>query len=106
MNIYIDNNILIDHEQKKRLLPTGQVYSYFYSYVHLQELMESPRFNDLMKSRVKTIMDLTDCKSCQNDDNWNVVFDNMYPRKYLVVIQKTKAILLVEFIKRAKDIQV
>ena len=88
MNIYIDNNILIDHEQKKRLLPTGQVYSYFYSYVHLQELMESPRFNDLMKSRVKTIMDLTDCKSCQNDDNWNVVFDNMDPRKYLVVIQQ------------------
>lgn len=88
MNIYIDNNILIDHEQKKCVLPIGQEYSYFYSYVHLQELMESPRFKELMGGRVKAIMDLTDSKCCQNDDNWTVVFDNIDPWKYLIVLQQ------------------
>ena len=88
MNIYIDNNVLIDHEQAKALLPLDNEYSYYYSYVHLQELMESPRFVDLKDSRVKAIIELTKCRCCQNDDNWSVALDDMDPRKYLIVLQQ------------------
>lgn len=88
MNIYIDNNILIDYEEGKVVLPKTESMNYYYSYVHLQELLESPRFNELIGDRIKAIMDSTNCKCCQNDDNWNVVFDNRDPRKYLVAIQQ------------------
>lgn len=89
MNIYIDNNILIDYEEGKVVLPqTTESMNYYYSYVHLQELLESPRFNELIGDRIKAIIDLTDCKCCENDDNWSVVFGNMDPRRYLIVLQQ------------------
>lgn len=64
MKVYLDNNILIDIEDKKVNIDSFKSnknqYSYFYSYTHIQELMEySKDFDSLKKIRLKTIFDLT-----------------------------------------------
>ena len=64
MRVYLDNNILVDIEDKKLSLDifrnVDKKYYYFYSYTHIQELMEYTKdFDSLKKMRLKTIFDLT-----------------------------------------------
>lgn len=88
MNIYIDNNILIDHEEGKIVLPRSESLNYYYSYVHIQELMESgKRFEQLKDERIRTIMELTDNRCCQNNDNFEVELSTLDPRRFLFVFQ-------------------
>lgn len=68
MNTYLDNNILVDYEENKIELPTNHV-QYFYSYVHLQELMElGDRFDGLKSLRLGTIKNLTGNQFIMNDE--------------------------------------
>jgi hypothetical protein len=68
MKAYIDNNILIDCEENKIELPTNHV-QYFYSYVHLQELIElGDRFDGLKNTRLGTIKNLTRNHFIMNDE--------------------------------------
>lgn len=64
MKVYIDNNVLVDIENKRvniNAFKNGKKrFSYFYSYTHIQELLEySKDFESLKKQRFKTIFDLT-----------------------------------------------
>lgn len=89
MNIYIDNNILIAHEEGKMVLPQSESLNYYYSYVHIQELMESgKRFEQLRDKRIRTIIELTSNKCCQNNDNYEVELTTQDPRIFLYVLQK------------------
>lgn len=68
MKAYLDNNILIDCEENKIELPTNHV-QYFYSYVHLQELIElGDRFDGLKNTRLRTIKNLTRNHFIMNDE--------------------------------------
>ena len=68
MNTYIDNNILIDYEENNIELPINHV-QYFYSYVHLQELIElGDRFNGKKNTRLGTIKNLTGDHFIMNDE--------------------------------------
>lgn len=92
MNIYIDNNILIDHEEGKIVLPQSESLNYYYSYVHIQELIESgKRFEQLNDRRIRTIMELTGNRCCQNNDSYEVEFATQDPRVFLLVLQKNSA---------------
>lgn len=92
MNIYIDNNILINHEEGKIVLPRSESLNYYYSYVHIQELMESgTRFEQLNDRRIRAIIELTGNKCCQNNDNYEVELTTQDPRVFLFVLQKNAA---------------
>lgn len=92
MNIYIDNNILIDHEEGKKVLPRSESLNYYYSYVHIQELMESgTRFEQLKDRRIRTIMEQTGNKCCQNNDNYEVELATQDPRVFLLALLKNSA---------------
>lgn len=89
MNIYIDNNILINHEENKRLLPVGDEFNYYYSNIHIQELIEiGERLDQFQDKRIRTITDLTGNKFCQNNENYKVELTVEDPRKYLFVLLK------------------
>ncbi|MDO4957113.1 MAG: hypothetical protein Q4E60_08875 [Bacteroidales bacterium] len=67
MLVYIDNNILIDHENENLKLPHSSEVKYVYSYVHLQELGE--RLSIIKDQRLRTIEDLTERRYVGNDAN-------------------------------------
>lgn len=88
MNIYIDNNILIDYEEGKIVLPQTELWKYYYSYVHILELIESGRrFEDLKDRRIMAIAELTDNKCCQNNDSFKVELSAQDPHVFLSVFQ-------------------
>jgi len=74
MLIYLDNNILIDHENGKLTLPVSSEIKYVYSYVHLQEMQElGERLDTIKDRRLKTIEELTEGRYVGNDENNRVV---------------------------------
>ena len=74
MKVYLDNNILISIEDKELsiddILNENNNISFVYSYVHIQELLESRiNFDDLKKKRVGTIRMLTNNAYVYADNN-------------------------------------
>jgi hypothetical protein len=74
MRVYLDNNILIDIEDKKISLDIfkniDKKYRYLYSYTHIQELLEYNKdLGSLKKIRLKTIFDLTNNAYIYPDNN-------------------------------------
>lgn len=84
MKIYIDNNILIDYEKHRIELPTDNI-TYFYSIVHLQELIElGDRFYDLKDKRLETIYKLTNGHFIMDDDYQHLQRYIVDPNKMLI----------------------
>lgn len=74
MRVYLDNNIFVSIEDKEISLDVfkniNKNYSYVYSYVHIQELMEAKKnFDELKRIRLKTILDLTNNTYIYPDNN-------------------------------------
>lgn len=91
MDIYIDNNILIDYEEGKIVLPRTESLKYYYSYVHIQELIESGvRFEQLKERRIQTIVELTGNKYCSNNIYSNVELSSQDPRAVLSTHQENE----------------
>lgn len=84
MNIYIDNNILIDYEDNKIQLTNNNVI-YFYSIVHLQELIElGDRFDDMKTKRIETINKLTSGHFIMDNDDYHLQRYIAAPDKMLI----------------------
>lgn len=73
MKVYVDNNVLIDYEEKKIILHRREDIQYLYSYVHIEELIElGNRLEDYKDKRLNTIESLTECSCLLNNKN-NVI---------------------------------
>ena len=63
MYVYFDNNIVIDYEEGKKVVPFVSEVNYVYSYTHLQEFLEVKENFDTRKDvRIQTIKRLTSNK--------------------------------------------
>lgn len=70
MNIYIDNNVLIDYEKDNAVLPVNNDLCYYYSYVHIDEMMELGNRLEAEKcKRLDTIKNLTKGRCLFNNDD-------------------------------------
>ncbi len=73
MNVYVDNNVLIDYEEKRIKLPIRENLYYYYSYVHIDELIESgKRIKSILKPRFDAIRTLTEGRFVQHDENYEL----------------------------------
>ena len=60
MKVYLDNNIIIDIEKGKLKLPVDYIVEYPYSYVHIEELLESGnRLSELKEVRFSTLASMS-----------------------------------------------
>ena len=56
MKVYLDNNIIIDIENGRYILPKEDNVEFPYSYVHIEELIESGvRLSELKTIRLNTL---------------------------------------------------
>ena len=80
MNIYIDNNVLIDHEENKDILPIREDLRYYYSYIHIDEMIElGDKLEEKKSKRLEAIRVLTKGKCLLNNDDYEVTAFNMDP---------------------------
>ena len=80
MNIYIDNNILIDYEDGKKDLPVNRMIKYVYSYVHLQELQELKKNLEKKKcERLHIIEKLTNDRYVSHGNNNQLIISTASP---------------------------
>lgn len=71
---YPDNNIIIDHEKGKKILPISDKIKYVYSYVHLEELQEAGENLEKIKTaRFMTIEEITDRSYVENENGTPVI---------------------------------
>lgn len=74
MKVYFDNNVLIDYEEGKISFPRVEGAKYYYSYVHLDELIESgDKFENLRDKRLDSILKLTHGNFLLNNEFGSIV---------------------------------
>lgn len=102
MLIYIDNNILIEHENGKLTLPLSSEIKCVYSYVHLQEMQElGERLETIKDRRLKTIEELTEGRYVGNDDNHRLMVFRGKPSEVYARIDNPMTRLLSQRIHEA-----
>lgn len=78
--IYLDNNVIINIEEGKLQLPPLADYAYPFSYVHIEELLESgDRLEKLKKTRLSTLSFLSRNHCLFNDESDKVSIINCTP---------------------------
>lgn len=80
MFVYIDNNVLIDHEEGKKMLPILPQVQYVYSYVHIEEMLElGDKLAEKKDKRISIIANLTHGNYVCNNNNCELIFSKEDP---------------------------
>lgn len=70
MKVYVDNNVLIDYEENKIILPDREEILYYFSHVHIDEMMElGDKLDEKRNKRLVAIRALSKGKYLSNNDD-------------------------------------
>lgn len=98
MIIYLDNNVIINIEENKLRLPQRQDVIYPFSYVHIEELLESgERLPQLKDLRLSTLSHISDDKYLVNDSPGQLI---MMTRTPLQVFQDIANNPLIRYLRQ------
>ena len=102
LKVYVDNNVLIDYEEGKVALPSNNDIQYQYSYVHIDELIESgERMNSIIKRRFDAINTLTRGHFVQHDENYELESIIVSPQEVFSVCSQPSRIKNMEILREA-----